>query len=214
MSDDKELEKWAQDYLDLWQDQMSALAADPQAAASLLSMFFGPMAGPQWSGDGKNKGQAGSEDSSERGAAAARASPSLSDMMGAWAAYWPSEAGDLWRQALAMNSPSFAGGGPEKGGQAQGCQDANKGDSGVGPAARKPSKEGSRDEGSSASRSSAAAASSDDGGSELDAVAQRLAALEKRIAALEANFQSNSAGRSGRSRPRRSAARKPASDKT
>ena len=80
MSDEAELDELARRYLDLWQDQMSALAADP-AYAEALGRLLGAMglADPAAGGkadDGKGAREGGDEPGSgAAGTSAAAAAP-------------------------------------------------------------------------------------------------------------------------------------------
>ena len=70
MSSDDEAELWAKRYLDLWQDQMTALASNPD----LAKFFLGPM---------------GALDSAKSADGSNFATPSLyPDLMTKWAQAW------------------------------------------------------------------------------------------------------------------------------
>lgn len=180
MAEKGELDELAQRYLDLWQDQMSALAADPEVAAAMeRALHQGmPSAGAAPNADG-------SDGAAPQGQAGAAAMPAF-----AWA--WPAA------MMAAMQSVMQPGGasGPWAGWAPQGT---GNGTNGSGAADAGGQQSGSP--GTAPAGTAAAAGASGRGDLDVDQLLRRLAVLEERIAALEKpEPKTRSGGKSGKSK--------------
>jgi hypothetical protein len=212
MSDEPDVEGLARRYLDLWQDQMKALASDPEYA-DLLDRLTGMM-GAAWNAGAV--GQSGAE----------RHGPWASNP---WAPnHWPPNHGapNHWAAWPAMMMAMMSGGASygrfNGGANGQANETRTAGDvhpewarstkAGAGQPNGADRREAGADgravkTGSGTGKTAGAAASasaSERGSDDMDELAVRMAALEERLASLESALRGDGGGAKPRASKRRS----------
>ncbi|MDX1709889.1 MAG: hypothetical protein R3316_01975 [Rhodovibrionaceae bacterium] len=183
MSDEPNVDDLARRYLDLWQEQMKALASDPEYV-DMLDRLTGMMGSAAM-----GAGLPGIETNRPSNPWTLWPAAMMA-MMSAGGGYGRTDGGQNPKANAEANREAQASSAKDAGATSR--QRANGGDdparAGAGPA----------------SGSASAADASGRGADDMDELATRLAALEDRLASLEAAIRSSGGGSKTRSRKRRS----------